>query len=111
MSSPLAPTYYHTGVELVWVFVSPLVVLWDVAYVLLRPHSMPGGPIHRPLWIPYEIYGRVDYLYGIPGLERGDGLVAAFAVINFLESTLYLWCAWKLFSESKISQYDEGAWF
>jgi hypothetical protein len=111
MSSPLAPAYYHTGVELVWVFVSPLVVLWDVAYVLLRPHSMPGGPIHRPLWIPYEIYGRVDYLYGIPGLERGDGLVAAFAVINFLESTLYLWCAWKLFSESKISQYDEGAWF
>lgn len=110
MFPSLRPTYYYTGVELLWVFISPFIVLWDVAYVLLRPLSMPGGPIHH-LWLPYELYGNVDYLYGLPGLERGDGLVAAYAVVNFMESILYIWCAWKILWESKISQDHQGLWF
>ena len=90
-------------------FISPIIVLWDVAYVLLRPLSMSGGSLHRPLWIPYELYGKVDYLYGIPALERGDGLVSAFAIINFVESILYVWCAWKLYRESKTSLAHKGS--
>ena len=112
MSLSLPPIYYYTSVELVWVFISPIIVLWDVAYVLLRPLSMSGGSLHRPLWIPYELYSKVDYLYGMPALERGDGLVSAFAIINFVESILYIWCAWKLYHESKTSlaheRYFEG---
>ena len=109
MSSPLSPIYVFTSIELVWVFASPLVVLWDVAYVLLRPLSMPGGTIHYPIWVPYELYGRVDHLYGVPALERSDGLVTAYAIINFLESASYIWCAWKIFCESKAS--PEGVWY
>ena len=110
MSSNLTQSYLYSSVELIWVYLSPLIVLWDVAYVLLRPLSMPGGSIHNPLWIPYKLYGEVDHLYGLPGLEKGNGLVSAFAIINFLESSLYIWCAWKIYRESKISQHREGRW-
>ena len=101
MSSHYQPTYYYTSVDLIWLFVSPLIVLWDIAYVILRPYSMPGGCLHRPIWIPYGLYGEVDHLYGLQSLENGDGLVIAFAMLNFVESCLYLWCAWKVVSESK----------
>jgi hypothetical protein len=110
MSYVPEPIHQYTALELVWIFVSPLIVLWDVGYVLLRPISMPGGPIHRPFWTAYGLYGRVDHLYGFPGLDRGDGLVAAYAVMNFLESCSYLWCAWRLFHDGKINQRRNGAW-
>lgn len=109
MSSPLIAAHKYTALELIWIFVSPLIVLWDVAYVLLRPHSMPGGAIHRPFWLAYELYGEVDHLYGIKGLERGDGLVTAYAIINLLESVSYMWCAWKLFQQGD-SYHRRRAW-
>lgn len=108
MSYAHEPVHHFTASELAWIFASPVIVLWDAAYVLLRPITMPGGPIHRPMWVPYELYSRVDYLYGFPGLERGDGIVAAYAVMNLLESCLYLWSAWKIFHDGAVSQHLEG---
>jgi hypothetical protein len=64
---------------------------------------MPGGLNHRPLWVAYEIYGRVDHVYGFPALERGDGLGAAYAVINFVESAFYIGVLGSYFKRVKLA--------
>src|SRR5690242_12203083 len=52
-------TFAHapTNLTLLWLIVSLPLVAWDTGYILLRPHSMPGGKFHWPLWVPYELYG------------------------------------------------------
>jgi hypothetical protein len=81
----------HTpsATTLIWLLVSLPLVLWDCGYVLLRPHSMPGGKLHRPLWVPYELYGTVDYLYGFPALESRDGFTGAQGAMNVVETLAY----------------------
>lgn len=64
--------------------------MWDMGYVLLRPHSMPGGWLHKPIWGPYELYGRVDYVYGLPAWEAQSGWTAAQTYFNVLETLAYL---------------------
>lgn len=61
-----------------------------MGYVLLRPHSMPGGWLHKPIWGPYELYGRVDYVYGLPAWESHSGWTAAQTYFNMLETACYL---------------------
>lgn len=58
--------------------------------MLLRPHTMPGGSLHWPVWQPYALYGTVDYVYGFPAWERGDGFGAAQATLNLVETLMYL---------------------
>jgi hypothetical protein len=65
-------------------------VLWDTGYVLLRPWSMPGGWLHSPIWTPYELYGRVDYVYGWPAYEANDGWTASQGWVNLVETGAYL---------------------
>lgn len=36
--------------------------------------------------MPYGIRAKVNYLYGVPASERGDGLVSAFSVLNSMEN-------------------------
>ena len=36
---------------MLWLIVSPVVVLWDAFFVLLRPWTLPGGPLHW-FWKP-----------------------------------------------------------
>lgn len=65
--------------------------------MLLRPHTMPGGALHRPLWQPYALYGTVDHVYGFPAWEAGDGFGGAQAALNGVETVLYgvyLWVVW-----------------
>ena len=94
-------SYTVSNLEFLWITVSSIIVLWDVAYVLLRPHTMPGGRIHEPIWVSHGIYGGVDHLYGREGYQDGDGLVAAYALVNLVESLLYLWCAWAIYRSGK----------
>jgi hypothetical protein len=75
---------------LLWLAISLPLVLWDTGYVLLRPWSMPGGFLHSPIWTPYELYGRVDYVYGWPAFEANDGWTASQGWVNLLETAAYL---------------------
>lgn len=81
----------HTpsNLVLVWLAVSLPLVLWDAGYVLLRPHSMPGGKYHWPLWVPYELYGRTDYIYGWKAYNEKNGFTAAQTVMNLIETAGY----------------------
>lgn len=92
--------YCYSALEIIWISISPLIVIWDAGYVFLRPSSLPGGSLHR-IWKPYSIYGAVDHLYGLPGFNRMDGILPAFATLNLVESILYLWSAYKVFKFSK----------
>ncbi|KFZ08993.1 hypothetical protein V502_09008 [Pseudogymnoascus sp. VKM F-4520 (FW-2644)] len=79
-----------SNLVLVWLAVSLPLVLWDAGYVLLRPHSMPGGKYHWPLWVPYELYGRTDYIYGWKAYNEKNGFTAAQTVMNLIETVGYV---------------------
>jgi hypothetical protein len=51
---------------------------------------MPGGFLHSPIWSPYELYGRVDYVYGWPAFESNDGWTASQGWVNLVETGAYL---------------------
>lgn len=87
-----------TPLTLVWLFVSIPLVTWDTLYVLLRPHTMPGGYLHAPVWKGYALYGSIDYVYGWPAFEANDGFTAAQASLNVVETLgylVYLWMVWR----------------
>ena len=73
-----------------WLLVSLVLVLWDMLYVFLRPHTMPGGRFHSPLWTPYALYGTVDYIYGWPAWNNNVGFTAAQSLLNLFESCGYV---------------------
>lgn len=85
-----------SGLTLLWLAVSLPLVAWDTGYVLGRPHTMPGGSLHWPLWVPYELYGRVDHVYGFKAWNARLGFTAAQGSLNLVESALYAayWALW-----------------
>jgi hypothetical protein len=48
---------------------------------------MAGGALQWPLWVPYEIYASIDYVYGWPAWEAGEGFAAA--VMTASKTLLY----------------------
>ncbi|KAI5370333.1 hypothetical protein Slin15195_G012100 [Septoria linicola] len=99
--SPAAPTtskkarnaaWAHTpsNLTLIWLAISLPLVLWDAGYVLLRPHSMPGGKWHSPIWKPYALYADIDYVYGFPALQDNNPWTATQTWFNVFETTGYL---------------------
>jgi hypothetical protein len=86
-------TYTHAidPVTILWLFVSLILVTWDMGYVFMRPYSMPGGYAHSPLWAPYALYGTVDYIYGWPAWNDGVGFTAAQSALNLVESAMYMY--------------------
>ncbi|ROT36075.1 hypothetical protein SODALDRAFT_262682, partial [Sodiomyces alkalinus F11] len=79
---------------LLWMAISLPLVAWDTGYVLLRPHTMPGGSLHRPLWTPYALYGTVDGVYGFKAWDARDGFTAAQGLLNLFESAMYVVYLW-----------------
>lgn len=75
----------------IWLVFSIPLIFWDAGYVLLRPHSMPGGKFHSPLWTPYALYGTIDYIYGWPAFNARNGFTAAQTVMNLVETAGYLY--------------------
>jgi hypothetical protein len=51
---------------------------------------MPGGKLHWPLWVPYELYGTIDYVYGWPAWEAKSGFTGAQGMLNAVETAMYL---------------------
>jgi len=86
---PKAWSHTPSKLTLLWLAVSLPLVLWDAGYVLLRPHSMPGGKYHWPLWAPYELYGKTDYVYGWKAWNEHNGFTAAQTVMNLVETAGY----------------------
>jgi hypothetical protein len=87
-------THTPSTLTLAWLAISLPLVLWDSGYVLMRPATMPGGPLHAPIWSPYELYGRVDHMYGFKQWERGNGFTAAQGWLNVVETAMYLGYVW-----------------
>ncbi len=82
----------------IWLYVSLPLVLWDTSYIALRPHSMPGGKFHSPIWKLYALYGTVDYVYGWPAWDGHVGFTAAQASLNAVETIMYVYyliAVWK----------------
>ncbi|RDA92063.1 hypothetical protein CP533_0980 [Ophiocordyceps camponoti-saundersi (nom. inval.)] len=75
---------------LFWMAVSLPLVAWDTVYVLGRPHTMEGGAMHWPLWVPYKLYGEVDHIYGWKAFNARNGFTAAQGMLNLVETAMYL---------------------
>jgi hypothetical protein len=93
----------------VWLFVSVPLVAWDAGYVLLRPHSMPGGRLHSPIWTPYALYGTVDYIYGWPAYNARNGFTAAQTVMNVVETIGYIYYLWIVYCYGSTVVSGRGA--
>ena len=83
-------------------------VIWDTGYVLGRPHTMPGGAWHAPIWSPYKLYGEVDYVYGWKAFNDGDGFTSAQGMLNVIETLLYFVYMW-LWHANGTEQLPKGA--
>ncbi|RDW83263.1 hypothetical protein BP5796_04754 [Coleophoma crateriformis] len=95
----------HTpsNVTLIWLAISLPLVIWDAGYVLLRPHSMPGGSLHWPIWAPYELYGTVDYIYGWKAYNERNGFTGAQTALNVVETAMYFYYLYVLYAYGKPS--------
>lgn len=87
-----------SNLTIIWLLVSLPLVAWDVGYVMLRPHSMPGGSLHWPLWTPYELYCKMDYIYGWKAYNEHNGFTAAQTLLNIVESLLYVYYLYIVFT-------------
>ncbi|KAH6629916.1 hypothetical protein B0J18DRAFT_419714 [Chaetomium sp. MPI-SDFR-AT-0129] len=90
--APTTTGWTHTPSTgtLLWLAVSLPLVTWDVGYMLLRPHTMPGGYLHEPLWKPYALYGEVDHMYGFKQWNLNNPFAATQSWLNLAETVLYL---------------------
>jgi len=96
-------------ITLIWLFISLPLVAWDTGYVLLRPLSMPGGSLHWPLWQPYELYGKVDYIYGWKAFNEKNGFTAAQGTLNIVESLMYIYALYITYTYGKQTTAQKGA--
>ena len=68
-----------------WLVISALLMLMDCLFLLLRPHSFPGGRYHA-YFTAYDTYTRYDPTY----LDMHDAFINAQNVINLVELSLSL---------------------
>lgn len=102
-------THHTTPLTLAWLIISLPLVIWDMLYIFLRPHTMPGGNLHSPIWAPYKLYGQIDYVYGWPAWEAKDGFSAAQSVLNLVETLGYISYLVLVFgSELKAERHVKG---
>ncbi|KAH0342450.1 hypothetical protein KCU81_g5670, partial [Aureobasidium melanogenum] len=93
---------------LTWLAVSLPLVIWDTLYVFLRPHSMPGGKYQKPLWVPYELYGQIDHIYGWPAYNSGNGFTAAQSTVNVVECAGYFYYLYLVYAYGRTEATVQG---
>lgn len=110
-TSGTARKWVHTpsAALTIWLVVSVPLVAWDAGYVLLRPHSMPGGRLHSPVWTPYALYGTIDYIYGWPAFNARNGFTAAQTVLNLVETVGYVYYLWVVYAHGATVAAGRGA--
>ncbi|KAM5351148.1 hypothetical protein ACJ41O_003871 [Fusarium nematophilum] len=101
LSTPKTWRHAPTPTILLWLAVSLPLVAWDTAYVLGRPSTMPGGHLHWPLWVPYELYGKVDHIYGWKAWNANNGFTGAQSALNVVETLMYLVYLWLVWARSE----------
>lgn len=74
----------------------------------MRPHTMPGGSLHWPIWSPYELYGKVDYIYGWKAFNDGNGFTSAQGFLNVVETVMYLYYLYVVYTHGKITKVLGG---
>ncbi|KAI1645350.1 uncharacterized protein F4817DRAFT_183094 [Daldinia loculata] len=93
-TTPTAPpklwAHAPSQLTLLWLAVSLPLVIWDSGYVLLRPLTMEGGPLHWPVYAPYKLYGEVDHVYGWKAFHARNGFTSAQGALNVVETAMYL---------------------
>ena len=94
---------------IVWLLVSLPLVAWDCGYVLLRPHSMPGGKLQWPLFVPYELYVEMDYVYGWKAYNERNGFTSAQGFLNIIESLMYVYYLYLVFTHGRKATVRRGA--
>jgi len=89
--APELTGWSHTpsNLTLLWLAISLPLVIWDTGYVLMRPHSMPGGYLSS-FWHPYGMYGEVDKMYGFKAYNAHEGWTGAQGIVNALETAAYI---------------------
>jgi len=77
---------------------------------MLRPHSMPGGSLHWPLWVPYELYCEMDYIYGWKAFNEHNGFTAAQTMLNIIETAMYIYYLYIVYAYGRPStSHQRGA--
>jgi hypothetical protein len=99
-----APTF-----AIIWLLVSLPLVAWDTGYVMLRPHSMPGGSLQWPLWTAYELYVEMDYVYGWKAFHEHNGFTGAQAFLNIIESLMYAYYLYLVYAHGRQAAVARGA--
>ncbi|KAK1852618.1 hypothetical protein CCHR01_04772 [Colletotrichum chrysophilum] len=107
-STAVGWSHAPTPITLFWLLVSLPLVAWDTGYVLLRPWTMPGGHLHWPLYVPYALYGTVDYIYGWKAFNARNGFTSAQGTLNLVESVMYLVYVWIYFARGRAVQGPAG---
>jgi hypothetical protein len=72
----------------VWLTVQLVVVTWDLCYILLRPHTLPGGAL-ATIWKPYALYSTIDLVYGVRNGEF-NAFGYGQSLMNVVENVFYL---------------------
>jgi len=105
-----AQLWAHTppASTLPWLAISVPIVIWDTIYIMGRPHTFAGGAIAWPFWQPYELYGRVDYVYSPEAYYSGLGWTAAQGLGNVFETLAYLVYLWIVVTHGRRDGKEEG---
>ncbi|KAF4456390.1 hypothetical protein F53441_1460 [Fusarium austroafricanum] len=95
-------TWRHipSSITILWLAISLPLVIWDMVYVFGRPHTMPDGFLHWPLYVPYALYGEVDHIYGWKAFNSNNGFTAAQTTLNLVETFMYLVYLWMLWTRA-----------
>ncbi|KAI1426954.1 hypothetical protein F5Y12DRAFT_712561 [Xylaria sp. FL1777] len=92
--TPTTYTHAPSRFTLFWLAISLPLVIWDSGYVMFRPRTMEGGDLHWPLYVPYALYAKVDYVYGWKAYDAHSGFTAGQGTLNVLETLLYFYYVW-----------------
>lgn len=50
---------------------------------------MEGGALYWPMYVPYKLYGTVDYVYGWKAFDARYGFTGAQGFLNLIETLMY----------------------
>jgi hypothetical protein len=104
-SSPPEWSHKPKALTLLWLSMAIPVVFMDASFILGRPYTFAGGALHSllgPLWTPWDIYQKVDYVYSKPIFDERDGWPGAQALFNLIETSCYVWYM------SSVARYSVG---
>ena len=77
---------------------------------------MIGGDLHSPVFVPYALYSKVDYVYGFSAYDGKDGFTGAQSLLNIVETLGYLiyvaivWKAGTSHGPSGLKRKIKGRW-